>query len=591
MDSIVYSPSPGTYVVIRLNPVEMVRHLDDPVALAEAQAMRTKSHLVILEMELALPFPNRPWYRFDVHSIAPCLRDEVPQKGLTSDMCIPIFPNTSHPNGRAPVHPEPEGLFPYTNCYHWYQPIETTVRVRARPEEFDETNAVSLSAFTLTRMDFSSWEEDCTKMCANLDALEAAALTSQIRTATQSTTLSCPIPSAVGGTAHDSYTKRVLRTGDGTSTYSGSGSTRTVDSDNYSDYSGDFLGPINPFSAPDEDVELVPLVDVWVSELADHLKQEDIPHPSELVAEVEQLTGPSPGTYVVLRLNPVEMVRHLDDPIAIAEAREMRTKSHLVILEMERALPFPNRPWYRFDVHSIAPRLRDEEPQKGLTSDMCIPIFPNTSHPNGRAPVHPEPAGLFPYSNCYHWYKPVETTVRIRSRPEEFDETNAASLSSFTLTRMMFTSWREDGWKMGANLDALEAAAAVTSPTQTAPQPTTPSRPIPSDVEGAVHDAEPHRVLHNVHVERPDDDSISTYSGSGSTRTVDSYDYSDYSGDVLGPIDPFSAPDEDVELVPLVDVWVSELAEHLKQEDIPHPSELVAEVEQLTGHGPNYGLE
>ncbi|KAI9063911.1 hypothetical protein FKP32DRAFT_1676002 [Trametes sanguinea] len=88
---IFFSPSPGTYAVMRLNPVETVRHLDDLIALAEAQGMRVKSHLIMLDMEMALPFPDRPWYRFEVHSIAPCLRDEEPQKGLTSDMCIPIF--------------------------------------------------------------------------------------------------------------------------------------------------------------------------------------------------------------------------------------------------------------------------------------------------------------------------------------------------------------------------------------------------------------------------------------------------------------------------------------------------------------------
>ncbi|KAI9067503.1 hypothetical protein FKP32DRAFT_1601142 [Trametes sanguinea] len=52
---IVYSPSPGTYVVMRLNPIETVRHLDDPIAYKEAQEMRPKSHLVILELERAPP--------------------------------------------------------------------------------------------------------------------------------------------------------------------------------------------------------------------------------------------------------------------------------------------------------------------------------------------------------------------------------------------------------------------------------------------------------------------------------------------------------------------------------------------------------
>ena len=45
---IYYSPSPGAYAVIRLNPVEMVRHLQDQEALAQARAMRTKTYLIYL---------------------------------------------------------------------------------------------------------------------------------------------------------------------------------------------------------------------------------------------------------------------------------------------------------------------------------------------------------------------------------------------------------------------------------------------------------------------------------------------------------------------------------------------------------------
>ncbi|OSC96638.1 hypothetical protein PYCCODRAFT_1261290 [Trametes coccinea BRFM310] len=217
---------------------------------------------------------------------------------------------------------------------------------------------------------------------------------------------------------------------------------------------------------------------------------------------------------------------------------------------------------------------------------MCIPIYPNTNHPNGRAPVQPEPEGLFPYSNCYHWYQPIETGVRIRARPEEFDETNAVSLSAFTqVTRIDFSFWEENCTKMCANLDALEAAAVTSAPTQhtTSTHATTPSRPTPPAVWGTMRDSDSIRVSRTMLVGRPDVDNTFTYSGSCSARTVDSDNCSDYSGDVLGPINPFSAPDEDVELVPMVDVWVSELAHHLKQDDIPHPSELVAEVEQLTG--------
>ncbi|KAH9889305.1 hypothetical protein C8Q73DRAFT_707074 [Cubamyces lactineus] len=41
------------------------------------------------------------------------------------------------------------------------------------------------------------------------------------------------------------------------------------------------------FSGPNDDVDLVPLVDLWISELGDHLKQEDIPTPQEMYAEFD----------------------------------------------------------------------------------------------------------------------------------------------------------------------------------------------------------------------------------------------------------------------------------------------------------------
>ncbi|KAI0664049.1 hypothetical protein C8Q70DRAFT_1145708, partial [Cubamyces menziesii] len=141
---IFYSPSPRSYAVIRLNPEEMVRQFDDAQALREARAMQPKSYLIYLQLERALPWPDQPWYRFEIEPIATTLRPEDEAQGITSDMCIPIFPNTSHPNGRESLQPSPEGLFPYDNCYHWFQPKLVDVRIKARPELFDETNAVSI---------------------------------------------------------------------------------------------------------------------------------------------------------------------------------------------------------------------------------------------------------------------------------------------------------------------------------------------------------------------------------------------------------------------------------------------------------------
>ena len=100
------------------------------------------------------------------------------------------------------------------------------------------------------------------------------------------------------------------------------------------------------------------------------------------------------------------MVRPLGDAQALLEAQVMQPKPYLIYLHLvrsqrtfrriqltmsiqERALPFPDQPWYRFEVEPIATSLRPEDKPRGITSarDMCIPIFPNTSHPNGREPL------------------------------------------------------------------------------------------------------------------------------------------------------------------------------------------------------------
>lgn len=75
-------------------------------------------------------------------------------------MCIPIFPNTSHPRGRIPLRTEP--VFPYSNCYHWAE-FETNIRVRARPERFDERRAIMLKGPEKVKMN-RYWGEDITRM-------------------------------------------------------------------------------------------------------------------------------------------------------------------------------------------------------------------------------------------------------------------------------------------------------------------------------------------------------------------------------------------------------------------------------------------
>ncbi|KAI0740873.1 hypothetical protein C8Q76DRAFT_709310 [Earliella scabrosa] len=139
--TIYFGPNPGTYGVIRMDPVAMVQHLNDPEAMAAAQAMQPKSYLVYLEHILALPFPGQPWFPFTVLVVGPGLRPPNEEECITADMCTPIFPNLAHPTGRASLRTEP--TFPYSNCAHWQCP-ELNVRICARDEGFDDGLAIKL---------------------------------------------------------------------------------------------------------------------------------------------------------------------------------------------------------------------------------------------------------------------------------------------------------------------------------------------------------------------------------------------------------------------------------------------------------------
>ncbi|KAI0327915.1 hypothetical protein GY45DRAFT_1326989 [Cubamyces sp. BRFM 1775] len=283
--NVYYSPSPGSYAVIRLNPVEMVRPLNDHQALLQAQAMQPKSYLVMLSMEMALPWPDQPWYRFEVEPVATNLRPEDKERGITPDMCAPISPNTSHPTGRESLKPQPEELFPYNNCYHWFDVKMADVRIRARPEKFDETNAVTLSVRTRIQM-MRYWEKDASRMHANRKALESAAGSAEVRPPQGHGVVLQSVEASECRGADQRCPARPKDT-EVSSVYS----TLTASHSNHSNHSLDELAAMDIFSGPNDDVELVPLVDLWISELGDHLKQEDIPDPLEMYVEFDHIAN------------------------------------------------------------------------------------------------------------------------------------------------------------------------------------------------------------------------------------------------------------------------------------------------------------
>ncbi|EIW54312.1 uncharacterized protein TRAVEDRAFT_132466 [Trametes versicolor FP-101664 SS1] len=284
--------------------------------------------------------------------------------------------------------------------------------------------------------------------------------------------------------------------------------------------------------------------------------------------------SPSPGTYFVLRINAVEMVRHLEDDDALEAVRLMKTKSYLICLNLELDLPFPDKPWYRFEAFPIGPHLPPSRKAEGYTPDMCIPIFPNSKHPTGREPVHPERP--FPYGNCYHWIN-TKIRIRVRARPEGFDESNAVNISGKT-ELLMGSMFRKDYLRA---MDNVKLAQKAHETELSDDQPRSSSAHVHGHPLSPPHIYVQPNGLPEESTQCPQEGSVDAASmSSGWSRSNESTRGPMTSVEDIMHMDIFTGPDEDLDLVPLVDLW-PDLADNLKEEDIASPLELHREIEQV----------
>ena len=210
-------------------------------------------------------------------------------------MCVPIYPNTSHPEGRAAVRTEPP--FPYDNCYHWSNAREFNVRVRPREQGyFDDDVAIK----TRIRDERELWRmvaRDCTKVeeARVRDAPEDAPTTP---TDIQSQVLLADTvgeswdveeggrPSApeAGSRQQDTVPAQNEETVNVADDGMEAEAKSNTDDDAVSDFRA--LVGMGIFGTRLDNKDDYPMVDVWL-ELADHLKQEDIPDPRDFYVECD----------------------------------------------------------------------------------------------------------------------------------------------------------------------------------------------------------------------------------------------------------------------------------------------------------------
>ncbi|KAI0664033.1 hypothetical protein C8Q70DRAFT_215101 [Cubamyces menziesii] len=287
--------------------------------------------------------------------------------------------------------------------------------------------------------------------------------------------------------------------------------------------------------------------------------------------------------YAVIRMDAVAMVEHFNDPIATAEARALETKKYLVYLVSCLDMPFPTNFWYRYRVSPIATILRAEEPANGITSDMVIPIYPNTYHPSGRiSPIRPERP--FPFPNCYHWIDTTER-IRIRRRDEPFDDSNAIKLDAGEHV-MINVKFSEDYKRIDDFFHELDVRAEMEGDSgvgsTASASPTTSSAPGRSSPPPQANPPLTHSDVTSSDSEGRDSppEKIAGDEGIGSSYKGDEKNL-DTTVEELFRMDIFNlSHDHTAELLPLVDLWF-ELTDHLTADTIPSPLDLHKECEAI----------
>ncbi|KAM5537936.1 hypothetical protein V8D89_008412 [Ganoderma adspersum] len=172
MEGTLCCPVPHTYVAAQIDIQASIRNLD-PLAQEAAQAIKPAKCLLYLYDALRYPLTGIPT-TFETYIVCPSLRAEDPDNGFTADMCIPIFPNTAHPNNRPAVLPRTR--FPFFNCCHW---AYFDVLLRVSSGEFpglDDPRLVRLAAGEQARMDRLLTKDLTTAILAKRERQETSPL-------------------------------------------------------------------------------------------------------------------------------------------------------------------------------------------------------------------------------------------------------------------------------------------------------------------------------------------------------------------------------------------------------------------------------
>ncbi|TRM70620.1 hypothetical protein BD626DRAFT_449235 [Schizophyllum amplum] len=125
------------------------------------------------------------------------------------------------------------------------------------------------------------------------------------------------------------------------------------------------------------------------------------------------MSVPLRNSYVVVWIDPLETLEHLDDEEVRQACRSHDCGKYVAVITRGIGLPIPSFRYHTYKIDFLVQGLPRDEPDKHFMSAMSCPVLPNTSHPEGRRPV--KPIAPLPWANCYHRAR-CRDTVKFRLR-------------------------------------------------------------------------------------------------------------------------------------------------------------------------------
>ena len=226
----------------------------------------------------------------------------------------------------------------------------------------------------------------------------------------------------------------------------------------------------------------------------------------------------------------------------------------------------PQSKYCRFRIKPIATGLRPVDPAQGITSDMVMPIHPNTECLKGRTPIVSYPP--FPFDNCFFWVE-SQMSVRVKVNRKGYEDGQAFTIGARgDLTRA--GCWTDDFERIDSFVENQQAKFSASPPPAASP-----ALPYSSAIFSEPESSSTTSLSES---SQSSDDELAEGSVDGDvcrSSVLPSEDAAELKQ--LFSLNLFGWDhDPKAKYLPLVDLWL-DITEHLTAEAIPSPVDFYKE--------------